>query len=506
MASLLTIASQPGVQRDGTRFASKVYADALWCRFQRGMPRKIGGYRSVTNQMTEIVYGLNSFTVNNTQYMHLGSASLLTQRRLAMGVQTGFHDRTPGGMVASADNIWQLDSIFDVNLADTAIVGQVAPNMDIASDDAQPIWYGTLTGTALLTDTGMTPVSGGVVTIGNYLVSFGSGGYVQWNTTANNLTGGTDESFPGQQKIVAGRKIRGGGVPAGLLWSLDELIQMTLNAGGTPIWDFDSLGEISIMSSRGVQEDLGVYYWPGVDRWYMYNGVIREIPNTFNQNFFFDRLNFEQRQKLFSFKVPRFGEIWWCFPLDDSEVPDHAVILNTRENCWYDTALPNSGRSDGIYAKVYNKPFMTGVDIGGAGYVLWEHESGKNQVVGSSVEPIQSYFETAEFSLPGNSEQPEDIGLSIGMIEPDFVQVGDLTATLRGRANARAKIIETDPPQTITEQQSPEVGVAATEQVAYFKNAFRLVSFKIQSNTPDGDYQLGQMLAHVDKAGARVTQ
>lgn len=504
MSSLLNVNSQPGIQRDGTRFASRAYSDGKWVRWQRGGPRKMGGYRTVTDQMAQIVYGINSFTVNNTQYMHLGSESLLGQRRLVMGVQTGFDDRTPP-LVANPDNIWQMDSIFDANLGNTAIVAQVAPNMDIASDDERPIWYGLLTGSGLLSDTGMFPVSGGVVTIGNYLVSFGSAGYVQWNSTANNLTAGTLEANPAQQKIVAGKKIRGGGVPAGLLWSLDELIQMTLNNPEGVFWDFDSLGEISMMSSRGAVEYDGVYYWPGVDRWYAYNGVVREIPNNFNLNFFFDRLNFTQRQKLFSFKVPRFGEIWWCFPIDGSEVANHAVILNLRENCWYDTELPNGGRSDAIYAKVYNKPFMTGVDEGGAGFTLWEHESGKDQIAPAGTEPIQSYFETSEFSLIANPDQPEDIALRIAEMEPDFVQVGDLTATLRGRANARAKIIDSDS-QTITEQQPPAVGVAATEQLAYFKNAFRLVSFRFESNTPAGDYQLGQTIAHVEKADGRKTQ
>ena len=38
--------------------------------------------------------------------------------------------------------------------------------------------------------------------------------------------------------------------------------------------------------------------------------VVREIENTLNVNWFFDNLNGAQRQKVFGFKVPRFGEIW----------------------------------------------------------------------------------------------------------------------------------------------------------------------------------------------------
>lgn len=505
--SLAPIRSEPGIQRDGTRFDSKAYIDGTWCRFQRGLPRKIGGYISVTNSMAEKIYGLHSFTVNATQYMHLGSASLLTQRRINnLGVQTGFDDRTPAGLVPTESNIWQFDAIFDVDVGDTILVAHAAPNMDIASDDEQPIWFGQLTAATPLIDTTYPPVSGGLVTIGNYVVGYGSGGYVVWNSTPNNIDAGTEEDFITQQKIIKGLQVRGGGVPAGLLWSLDSLIIQSLStSGGGSTWDWDTIGEISVMSSRGIIEYDGVYYWPGVDRWLSYNGVIREIPNVHNVNFFFEQINMLQRQKVFAYKVPRFGEIWWFFPLGEGqEECNHAVIFNVREGYWYDTPIPENGRTDGIYAKVYFKPFLCGAEAGGAGYTLWQHETGRNKVVGASVEPIQSFFETAEMSLI-SSDKPEDSELRVGILEPDFVQSGDLEITLNGRANARAALQSTDP-VTVTEQQESPAGVPAEEQAARFKRAFRLMSFKVESNEPDGDYQMGQVVAHINKAGQRSTQ
>lgn len=502
--AIIPIRSLPGVQRDGTDFAKKAYADARWCRFQRGKPRKIGGYRSVTPSMAEIVYGMHSFSLNAQQYFHLGSANEVIQRRIDnSGAQIGFNDRTPA-IAASPDNIWQFDAIYDVNLADTALVAHVAPNMDIASNDDQPIWYGLLSGNTILLDTTMSPVSGGVLRVGNYLVSFGSGGYVQWNSTPNNLTGGTDEDFITDQKIIRGLPVRGGGVPAGLLWSLDSLIIMALNQGGTPIWDFDTVGEVSVMSSRSIIEYDGTYFWPGVDRWLSYNGVIREIPNTFNANFFFDNVNMEQRQKVFAYKVPRFGEIWWCFPFGNATECNHAVIYNLRENYWYDTPLPNAGRSDGLYAKVYFKPFMTGVDLGGSGYTLWQHETGLNEV-GAATEPIQSFFETGEISMVSAEEDPQNKTLSIQQVEPDFVQAEELTLTVKGRANARAKQIMHDP-VPISEQAPLNVGVDAENQLARVKWTHRLMSFKFESNTPDGNYEMGHVVGHVEQGGERQTQ
>lgn len=505
--NLTNIQSQPGIQRDGTKFHAKAYTDGTWCRFQRGMPRKMAGYRRVTNQMAEIVYGMYSFTVNNTTYLHLGSGSLLGQRRINQsGVQTGFDDRTPAGFTPSADNIWQFDAIYDVDVGDTILVASVAPNMDIATDDAQPVYYGLLTGNTLLVNTTYEPVSGGVVTVGNYVVAYGSGGYVEWNTVPNNIDAGVDEDNVTQQKIVKGLTVRGGGVPAALLWSLDSLLIMSLNSGGTPLWDFDTIGEISVMSARAIIEYDGVYYWPGVDRWLSYNGVIREINNTFNVNFFFDNLNPLQRSKVFAYKVPRFGEIWWCFPLGaDQEECNHAVIYNVREGYWYDTELPNTGRSDGVYAKVYFKPFMTGIVNEGSGYNLWEHEKGYDEVAGDDVEPIASHFETSEISLI-SGQQPEDATLQMAVIEPDFVQEGDLTMTVKGRANARSAVIEDPNPRTITPQLPTPAGVTAEEQVSRVTQTHRLISVKFESNEPGGNYEMGQVVAHVNKSGGRFTQ
>ena len=45
------IVTKAGIQRDGTLFDSIYYRDGQWVRFQRGRPRKIGGYREITNGM-----------------------------------------------------------------------------------------------------------------------------------------------------------------------------------------------------------------------------------------------------------------------------------------------------------------------------------------------------------------------------------------------------------------------------------------------------------------------
>ena len=101
----------------------------------------------------------------------------------------------------------------------------------------------------------------------------------------------------------------------------------------------------------------GLYYWPGVDRFFFYNGVVQELPNDMNLNFFFDNLNPLARNKVWAMKVPRFGEIWWLFPSGTSTECDHAIIYNVREKTWYDTPLV---RSAGGPPQVFTLPIMAG--------------------------------------------------------------------------------------------------------------------------------------------------
>ena len=155
--------------------------------------------------------------------------------------------------------------------------------------------------------------------------------------------------FRSTGKIVQGLPVRGGSnAPSGLFWSLDSLIRVsynptTINVGTTSVtqfWRYDIISsQSSILSSQCVIEYDGIYYWVGVDRFLLYNGVVKEIPNDMNQNYFFDNLNYAQRQKVWATKVPRYGEIWWFYPRGDATECTDAIIYNVREQCWYDAEI-----------------------------------------------------------------------------------------------------------------------------------------------------------------------
>ena len=375
--------TQPGIQRDGTVFDMNFYTDGRWVRFQRGRPRKILGYRQITDRLAGPSRGLYLNPQPNFNYVYNGYSDGLQVLPITNnGTGAGVSDFTLSNFTANVNNLWQFDSFFDTTGAGTEqLVTHPGQNLsDIANTVNTPVLIGNITGTtmAAMVD-GSTPisVSGGVVVLHPYVFVFGNNGLIK-NCAAGDPTDWTgptaNETNVASSKIVQGLPVRGGSnSPSGLFWSLDSLIRVsyaptTVTSGSTTTtlyWRYDIISsQSSILSSQSVIEYDGIYYWCGVDRFLMYNGVVKEIPNNMNQNYFFDNLNYAQRQKVYVTKVPRYGEVWWFFPSGDSTECNDAIIYNIREQTWYDAGEAlGARRSAGYFSQVFHYPLNVGYEL-----------------------------------------------------------------------------------------------------------------------------------------------
>jgi len=501
----IVLRSQPGIKRDGTIFDGEYYIDGQWVRFQRGLPRKIGGYRSISKYLSEISRGFTSFTQQGLQYCHSGGASALKRFTIDSSKNSSIiSDRTPASLTVSNDNRWMFQYMYDPSGSSNAIIAHVAPNGScICNDVGGQIFIGDLLGTAALTPITLPAggnATGGVVVLYPYLFYYGTDGIIGHSVagTPTDMTGaGSNIARPWGQKIIKGMPLRAGAgsAPAGIFWAYDAVIRATFT-GGTTAFQYDVIAtETSIMSADSVIDYDGVFFWAGVDRFLMFNGVVREVPNQLNLNYFFDNLNASQRSKVFAFKVTRYGEIWWCYPKDDATECTHAVIYNVRENTWYDTALPLSGRAAGGFNNGFAAPLLTDCVPIDSGYRVWIHEQGVDEIDGSNMAPIQSYFETADLSalVRGKNE-----AIRITIIEPDFVQSGDMTVQVAGRANARA------PEVYGTQFTFPEDPQTPHEQIVMLKEQRRELRVKFESNVIGGDYQMGQIIGHISSGDKTV--
>lgn len=512
---------QPGIQRDGTEFDAERYLDGLWCRWRLGRPRKMGGFNQITNQLNGIPRKIHCFYLNGTVIAHVGTSAGIQQVIFTTdGTLISIADRTPIGFPGGSDIGFTMDAIFDTTSSVVSIIVHAVPDVgQLATAIQTTPFIGDITvATPLQAFSNpaapdgvwtQPSVAGGIVAVQPFLFAFDSDGLVMWS--APNLplylgiTGGTSEAGQARvsaQKIVQGAPLRGGGVqsPAAIFWSISEVITATFI--GTPgTFAFNTISpSSSILSSDAIIEYDGLYFWAGVDRFLVFNGTVTEVPNGQNQDWFFDNLTPGFEAQTFAFKVPRYGEVWWCAAMFGSTTPNYAVIYNLRENCWYDTMLPDDGRAAGYFAQGFHRPIMGGVENDGTGYSLWAHEVGTDkELIDESVHPVRSYFETAWFGGPKN-DPPDNQGLSIQQLEPDFRQTGDMEVYLVGAPNARAN--ENDGP-TVPLLQIPQVN---QEQFVSFKpkQSQRLTRLHVESNVIGGTYICGRNIMHGDVAGAKM--
>lgn len=256
----------------------------------------------------------------------------------------------------------------------TGLLFTLAPFMEVTLNNAA-----TTSGQSTLTFNNNISVSGGVVAMHPYLFVYGNNGLIK-NCSAGNLqdwvSADANETNVASTKIVKGLPVRGGSnSPSGLFWSLDSVIRVSyapaqIGAAQT-YWRYDIVtSQSSILSSQCVIEYDGLYFWVGVDRFLMYNGVVKEVPNSFNQNYFFDNLNYAQRQKVYASKVPRFGEIWWFYPRGNATECNDAIIYNVREQCWYDAGQAEGARrSAGYFSQVFHYPVNADTDPNAVGVI-----------------------------------------------------------------------------------------------------------------------------------------
>ena len=353
-------------------------------------------------------------------------------------------------------------------------------------------------------------VSGGVVMLHPYLFVYGNNGLIQNCAAAdfNNWTGSdANANNVSTGKIVKGLPLRGGTTsPAGLFWSLDSVIRVsytpTTVGNINYYWKYDLItSQSSILSSSSVIEYDGLFYWIGVDRFLMYNGVVQEIPNSQNQNWFFDNLNYQQRQKVWCTKVTRWGEIWWFYPRGNATECTDAIIYNVREKTWYDAGQAvNAQRSAGTYTEVFHYPVMGGYAPNSAGkYTLWQHETGTDQVYTNQVDAINSYIETPSLGtytgLVGSTQQPGDnVWTRCERVEPDFVQSGTMSVTVLGKGYAD----DTD----ITSSPYPFDPTTLKVDMREQRRELRL---RFTSNVVGGNYFMGKVLCSLDVGDTRST-
>ena len=509
---ILPLKSKPGIKRDGTMIEGDIYTDGQWVRFVNALPRKIGGIKSLSNALAGNPVSMRSDSKDSYTYVHCGGAVALEQIMLDKdGTYINYADRTPSTYIASSNAVWSMDVMYDASDQGAKLIAQVAPNRtSIYNSEGGKLYYGDLYSTDPLVEITLpagASITGGVVILHPFLMFYGSYGVVGWSDAGDPTNySPTGESLAGisrvtGSKVVKGLPFRGGQGPVGLLWSTDSLILASFS-GSPSEFSFNTISsQISVMSPNSIIEFEGSFYWMGVNKFFVFNGVVKELINMNNADYLFNNINREASQITFCFTVPRYGEIWWCYPRGNDTECNHAIIYNVREGTWYDTELPTDLR----YA-AFSPYFATALSLDGK--YIYIHEKGYDFVKGSTISPIKSWFTTSDFSfaLQQQSQFAEgapqaankNTGVRCTAIEPDFLQTGVLECAIIGLNNPKDEPIAT---QTFTILENPPTKF---QNRVPFKIQHRYMHFRLESNVQGGYYQMGQPLIYYDVGDGRL--
>ena len=481
-SNLVQLSYKPGIQRDGTIFQGDYCTSGFWVRFQKGKIRKIRGMKGVNVNINLLASELIILPDNQ----QIANYICATTGIYYCVTDTNFNYADVVSQILPLPEnptvLWQSTTVINNNQIN--VVFLAANNaVNINQNSVSTIYYSKISfGVLTLINNaiaGISPlINGGMCYSAPYLFLYGSNGLVQYSANNNpfNFIPDNTAASGGQftisnDKVIWGAAIRGGpNAPAVLFWTLSSVVK--ISNVGTDIVKFqrDVISKSSsILSTKCVVEYDGFFFWPGIDRFFVYNGLVQEADNNINLDYFFDNIDMNFRQKVFGVKNTRYGEIWWFYP-EKIDTPGrnpalpagtntHALIYNKRENSWYDTAIY---RDCGTYSDDFGFLATYGQSIvnpsmGGNTY-LWKHEVNTNEFIPDVLNnPIPSTVTTPVFgwssfnpvynAAGGAKGQPIDKWIELRRIEPDFVYGNNpaINVSVNSKQYAQSPIVVSDP-------------------------------------------------------------
>jgi hypothetical protein len=445
---------KPGIQRDGGDFQDEYCIDGQWIRFVGGKIRKMKGQSElVAPEPLEGITFLDMY-FNGTNPILIYATIDGVHRCIVNDGLTNISNDTEvlAGLDNNLSRTWQgVKFIKD---------GRAAYGLLITSNGSNMLSNvnGTLSWRYLDEDEPFevpqqVEASGGILYSNPCLFLYGNNGALLWSRTSDPLNFSGEDSGKetiSENKLIFGASIRGGtNAPSFLFWTENSVIYLTNVADSNAQVPFDFQREVvtnnsSVMSFRCIVQYDSLFFWLGTDRAFVYNGIVDSIRNDVNFQFFLENVDLTKRQKIYGYKVARYGEIRWAYP--EKRYSNRAdigctreLVYNVRENSWYDNAVPRdcatvyeaSGDIFSFGDSCRNYPY----NPDNAYKAIWKQETGYDEVRRDGLHyNIPSFFTTPYFGLsafnPAKNGSVIDKYLVLDQIEPDFPAPEGYTRTV----------------------------------------------------------------------------
>ena len=243
-------------------------------------------------------------------------------------------------------------------------------------------------------------------------------------------------STAGETVLTDGTEIVGGvrSRNAINIWTDNSLWTMTF-VGPPFTFQFQQLGSnCGLIAPHAAVDYDGISVWMGYDNFYVFDGQVKNLDCTVRR-FIFDRLNRNQKDKIFAGINSEFKEVIWLYPSTDSDECDSYVIWSPDENYW----TYGSGIFTTFADKtVFGNTITTGVTAGGNN--LYNNEPAG--VFTENGQPQSSFIESADFDMADGNEI-----MFLSRVIPDFtLNDGALTFSIKTK----------DFPESPTEREKPQ--------------------------------------------------
>jgi len=467
---------KPGILRDGTIFQDEYCTDGQWIRFVGGKIKKMKGQQEVVSQ--------NGVTLNITyldvQYYQGRQLYYANRESIEKGILNNnctltntinllLENENPD------DTTWQ-SVRFIRNTVPCIAFLQTENGSNMSNETPGRLYWKQLSDNKVLVNSVISGeagniASGGILYSNPCLYVYGNNGTIARSRTNDplNFTGGDSGIYNiSADKLIFGASIRGGSnSPSLLFWTANSVIYLTNVADGNSPVDFQKevvTNNSSLMSSRSIVQYDSLFFWLGTDRIFVYNGIVDSVPNTINLEYFFDNVDLNKRQKIYGYKIARYGEVRWAYPEKAyGDNPDigctRELVYNVRENSWYDTAVARTCVTvDETTGDIFsygqacsNYPLNLDDDY----QRIWKHEVGTTEIRKDLNVNIPSFFITPFYGFvtfnPAKTGSAIDKYIVLDQIEPDFpsnttrTNADEIIITVNYKKYAGTSLVSTEP-------------------------------------------------------------
>ena len=340
--------------------------------------------------------------------------------------------------------------------------------------------------------------------------------FIRWSNREDiNTWSITSTNTAGSQRLADGSRIMGAvrGRDATYVWT--DTAAFTMRFVGVPfVFAFSQVGtNCGLIGMNAAIEVDGAAYWMSENGFFRFTGKLESM-QCLVEDYVYDDLNTTAQQLINCGLNNLFGEIYWFYPSNSSEIVNRMVSYNyldssPQRQIWVTSSLNRTTWSDSaVFGKPHGTEYTAGNDVsfdvvgnteGRTAY--FEHETGTDQVEAGSVSAIAASVESGDYDITVTKEGGATLQgdgeflMKIRRFLPDFIsQTGNTQITLNLR----------DYPNS--SQASSPLGpftISSSTTKVDTRARARAISLKIANTGTSQDWKLGTFRLDIQPDGRR---